>query len=517
MNRLKKMASLLLALIMVLTSIGAIGGVNVSAATEADTWKSTAITAPVQDDLIGAGYIDVKWNNDLENVSQYKVYIDNTLAKTLTATTAETMSYEMYTTKVSAHYAQIVAVLKDGTEVKSDTRTFYVTKKGICVNTRDMGAAVDPADLNLGWYYTWGHRSFKDSKYQNTKFYDLEFVPMIWGEPTLSFDEIFSFVQSKGYKYMLAYNEPDLSAEANVSAPVMALRWKNQFVKYKGNMRLGSPAPSTANVPVESEWWSTYWNSLDASDKANTTFIAMHRYCEKYNAESAYEFLMLVDETYAKYKKPIWITEFAVWNTDKSNATQSANAQEFLKIVCKGLNERSYVERYSWFSPDYQGTSASGSALFDYATGKLSTIGKIYAQIGNPAGYKAKTYGVNSSTTAKTSMAECIAKQPSKLYVPEGKKKAFKFTAKTVRRAAGYQIQYSTKKNMKGSKTKKFKKATGKIKIKFTKKQKKLIKKKPKKYKKIKYYVRVRAYKVIGGKTYYYNWSPKVKVKVKTK
>lgn len=507
---------MLVALAMMIAGVQLTNVKNISAATATD-WSKTAITAPLQDDLIGAGYIDIKWNNDLENVSQYKVYIDKKLVKTITATTAAEMSYEMYTTAVSAHYAQIVAVQKDGTEVKSAERRFYVTKKGICVNTKDMGAAVDPAALNLGWYYTWGYQSFKDSGYKNTKFYDLEFVPMVWGEPTLSFQEIFDFTNSKGYKYMLAYNEPDLSFEANVPADIMVLRWDKQFVKYKGNMRLGSPAPSTANVPVESEWWSQYWNGLSASSKANTSFIAMHRYCENYSAESAYEFLMLVDETYAKYKKPIWITEFAVWYVDKNKPADNAKAQEFLKIVCKGLNERSYVERYSWFSPDYRTNSASASALFDYATGQLTTIGKMYAQIGNPAGYNAKTYGVNSGTTANTSMASCIAKQTTRLYSPEGKKKSFKFTVKSVRRASGYQIQYSTKKNMKSSKSKKFKKNTGKVKIKFTKKQKKLIKKKPKKYKKIKYYVRARAYKIIGGKTYYYKWSSKVKVKVKTK
>lgn len=513
---MKKIISLLLTLVMVVSCVQ-FTGVNVAKAATASDWATTAITAPTQDDLIGAGYIDIKWNNDLEDVSQYKIYIDKKLVKTIAATTAEVMKYEMYTVQVSAHYAQIVAVLKDGTEVKSAERRFYVTKKGICVNTRDMGAAVDPADLNLGWYYSWGRQSFKESEYQNTKFYDLEFVPMVWGEPNVSFSRIFEDAQAQDYKYMLAYNEPDLSAEANVPADTMALRWRNGFMKYKGNMRLGSPAPSTANVPVESKWWEEYWWSLTSSERSNTSFIAFHRYCEKYNAESAYDFLMLIDETYAKYKKPIWVTEFAVWNTNKNNPTEYNNAKEFMKIVCKGLNERSYVERYSWFSPSYTSGDATGSALFDYATGQLSEIGKIYAQIGNPAGYSAKTYGVNSTTSANTSMSSAIGKHATNLYAPEGKKKAFRFTVKTVRRASGYQIQYGTKKNMKGSKTKTYKKNTAKVKVTFTKKQKRQIKKNPKKYKRIKYYVRARAFKTINGKKYYYAWSKKVSVKVKTK
>ncbi|MFQ9515081.1 MAG: glycosyl hydrolase [Eubacterium sp.] len=518
MNKFKKITSMLLAIALVISSICITGGKDVSAATDANQWKTTAITSPKQDSLVGAGYIDIKWDNTLENVSQYKVYVDGSLKKTVAPTTSTTMSCEFYTTSVSAHNAYIIATLKNGTNVQTGTRRFYVTKKGICVNTKDMGAAVDPASMNIGWYYNWGYQSFKDTNYKNTKFYDTEFVPMIWGEPTVEFSQIFSQVKAKGYKYMLAYNEPDLQWESNISPSTMLLRWNNEFIKYKGSMRLGSPAISTAKPLMESDdWWAPFWNGLSASAKANMTFIAVHKYYENYNEKSAAEFLMLIDETYEKYKKPIWITEFALWNADKNNAKSNANAQEFLKIVCKGLNERSYVERYSWFCPNLKENSASASSLYDYDTGALTTIGKMYAQIGNPAGYKAKTYGVASGTTVSTTPAACIAKQETTLYNVKAKKKAFKYDIKEVKRAAGYQIQYGTKKSMKGAKTKTVKKLTGTVKIKFTKKQKKQIKKKPKKYKTIKYYVRVRAYKTIGGKNMYYKWSAKEKVKVKTK
>lgn len=66
-----------------------------------------------------------------------------------------------------------------------------------------------------------------------------------------------------------------------------------------------------------------------ASDKANMSFIAVHKYYENYNTHTAYEFLMLIDETYQKYKKPMWITEFALWNADKANPKAVKNAQNF--------------------------------------------------------------------------------------------------------------------------------------------------------------------------------------------
>lgn len=82
-------------------------------------------------------------------------------------------------------------------------------------------------------------------------------------------------------------------------------------------------------------------------------------------------------------------------------------------------------------------------------------------------------------------------------------KKSFKVTWSKVTRIAGYQIQYSTYKSFKNSK---------KVKVKGYKNTSKTVKKlKSKKT----YYVRVRAYKTINGKTRYSAWSAKKYIKTK--
>lgn len=98
---------------------------------------------------------------------------------------------------------------------------------------------------------------------------------------------------------------------------------------------------------------------------------------------------------------------FAFWKFSINDAAGCAKVQEFMKIVIKGLNERSYVERYSWFCPNIEEDAASSSSIFNYKTGELTTLGKIYAQIGNPLGYNAKTYGVSSYISTNTSPAAC--------------------------------------------------------------------------------------------------------------
>ena len=84
-------------------------------------------------------------------------------------------------------------------------------------------------------------------------------------------------------------------------------------------------------------------------------------------------------------------------------------------------------------------------------------------------------------------------------------KKGFSVSVKKqTKQTTGYQLRYSTKKSMKGAKTAMFKNAK-----KTTLKVKKLKAKKT-------YYVQVRTYKKVGGKTYYYSsWSKAKAVKTK--
>ena len=82
-------------------------------------------------------------------------------------------------------------------------------------------------------------------------------------------------------------------------------------------------------------------------------------------------------------------------------------------------------------------------------------------------------------------------------------KRGFSIRWKQIKDANGYQIQYSTKKNFRSKKTLKIK--TNKT---ILKKIKKLKLRK-------KYYVRIRTYKKVGGKTYYSPWSKVKSVKTK--
>lgn len=105
---------------------------------------------------------------------------------------------------------------------------------------------------------------------------------------------------------------------------------------------------------------------------------------------------------------------------------------------------------------------------------------------------------VLSSTHKTTAKITVKASKVTKVTNVKGKKA--KVTVKKASSISGYQIQYGTKKNFKGAKAVKTK-ATTKTLTKLAKNKK--------------YYVRVRTYKVVNGKTYYSSWSGSKTVTIK--
>lgn len=356
---------------------------------EASAAESFAITSPADNRLVGAGHFDIKWSSATKGtVKNYKVYIDNQLV----ATTSET-SYEYYTTTVKMYSAYVTAEYSDGTSQSTENINFGVTKKGLCAN-ETMARNLDPVQMNMGWYYNW---AANPHTYDN--FDKIEYVPMIWG--TANEGSIPS-VASAGYKHLLAYNEPDMGNDiggSNIDVNTAIANWS----KFLGNdYYLGTPAPGLCPAWDNGTWFRTFMNGIDHS---TVDFIALHCYYGQYAGKEAAETFLteVVDGTYEMYKKPIWITEFAVSGWSYNDTESIEKIKEFMKAVIDGLNERDYVERYAWFSFGATDTSNGASAIYNVDTGELTDLGEVYVSYGNPQGYvtpapDVKNYTVTSET-----------------------------------------------------------------------------------------------------------------------
>ncbi len=394
MKIVNRVLAIVISVVMVLTIMPAVSKENsVNAAEE------FIIVSPKDNELKGAGHFDITWS-DIQsgNLKNYQLYIDGELI----ATTNDA-SYDYYTTNVKMYEVYVRAELTDGSFQNTPVVKFGVTKKGLCVNS-EMGRKLDPRAMNMGWYYDWG-----TGKLPYTPYRYVEFVPMIWGNGG---EGNISSIASDGYKYLLAYNEPDMGGDvggSNISVDTAVANWP-KFTQYD-SYYLGAPAPAL------SPSWGTgtdggYWfrSFMEQVNHDTIDFIPLHCYYGQYGgAAGAQAFLTeVVDKTYEMYHKPIWVTEFAVsgWGYDTEWARKSV--EEFISTAIKGLNERPYVERYSWFSFDTTDNNGA-SALWTNGTGELTDLGKIYVNEGNPEGYAASTtddFGYSFSESTKKSLSD---------------------------------------------------------------------------------------------------------------
>ncbi len=340
-----------------------------------EDWKNTAITSPESGKLIGAGYITISWKSAdvMGSVEEYIVYIND---KEVTKVKGNITTYEYYSTKVEEHTVYVKAKLKDGSEINSDITTFYVNKKGFCLN-KDMAYEVKANEWGTSWYYNWAFEAFKFDSFQH-----MEYVPMMWTTYDTDEDNLSDFSEL-GYKHVLAYNEPDLVGQADISIET-AIEGMRDFEDK--NLLVGSPA--TAQCPPWSDTWFQPFMKRMEEEGMDVDFIAFHHYWNWYTEEGAYAFLDLIDETWEMYHKPIWITEFALTGVPSTIDAALEDVYKYMSIVIPELDKREYVERYAWFPFKSADPKSGASALLNFYTGKLTELGYLYQELGVPEGYE---------------------------------------------------------------------------------------------------------------------------------
>ncbi len=426
---MKKAISMMLAVALTVSGITYTQSVN--AATEIDEWKAAAVKVPEEGALVAAGYIDVEFDNSMEGYT-YEVYLDDKpvywigddivrtdIGETATDeavektfTSEDEGKTEVYTTTVSKHELTVKA-RKDSEEVVSETRTFYVSKKGLALGG-DMSNKISLKQLNCSWYYNWSTEAFNNSIDAG-----VSHIPMMWGSGDDNKEAMDTFNSSSNY--ILGFNEPDIETQANMFFADAIDTWKEYISRL--NKRKVSPAP--ASPSGTSSWLSDFMNGQykclipggngawglysDYRDDSSKTFVegigedvdavCLHYYMATIDLGGL---LNAVDNLWNTYHKPIWITEISVFGTKGFKNDYSYDAEgrteemaEYIREIVSNLDENPHVERYCWFAYDIDSANAIDSfdgsgatALFEYATGKYTPLGKLYSSIGNPEGYE---------------------------------------------------------------------------------------------------------------------------------
>ena len=245
------------------------------------------------------------------------------------------------------------------------------SKRGVAFNFNHV------SDLPLlspyiTWDYNWGNTTSDNS----ARWFDVEgidFCPMCWNG-NYNTDAIRAYVATHPKtKYLLAFNEPNLTDQANMTPTQAAALWQPVVALAKElNLKLVSPAMnygtlSGYNDPVK--WLDEFFAQPQVSID-DIYAIAVHCYMSSPNAVKDYI------EKFRKYGKPVWLTEFCAWDPKPSSEETQIN---YMSTVLDYLECEPLVARYAWFIPRYTGGNDPYMRLITNADpGELTAAGKVY-------------------------------------------------------------------------------------------------------------------------------------------
>ena len=241
-------------------------------------------------------------------------------------------------------------------------------KKGIAgdlLNNADCMAAD-----SLTWYYNWANTPNASviSTHQNY----LEFCPMLWNgswNPTALNNYLNAHPE---VKYLLAFNEPNYSVQANMTPAQAAALWPQvEAIATAHNLKIVSPAMSYCTgtcMPGYNNLHGTVWldDFFAACPSCRVDYIGLHVY------DTWYWGFYGVTQLYKKYNRPIWITEF-----DYSGSNSAVDQASLMVDVIDYMEKDPAIFRYSWFllrsSP-----ATTSTDIFSQTTGGLTDLGNIY-------------------------------------------------------------------------------------------------------------------------------------------
>lgn len=222
------------------------------------------------------------------------------------------------------------------------------TKKGVGCGNGCSGATIN--SLKAGWWYNWNAQPHISS--------GVQFIPMVYSINRMGELPPYS-------AHVLGFNEPNYPGPSQAT-PQEAFQVWPEVVK-KGSTVV---SPSQAGNPSYDNCWLDQFMKLGPT----VNYIGLHQYGTT-NPDS---FKAVITNTYNKYKKPIWITEFACQDNADSTTKPFSQAavNNFLDVIIPWLESTSMVSHYAWHS-----ASGGTSALWT-ASGELTETGKKYASFG---------------------------------------------------------------------------------------------------------------------------------------
>ena len=226
----------------------------------------------------------------------------------------------------------------------------------------------------ISWDYNWGNTPMDEA----ALWFDaneMDFCPMCWNG-NYNADKIRAFVAAHPKtKYLLAFNEPNLTDQARMTPSEAAALWTPVVALAKElKLKLVSPAMNYGTLPGYSDpikWLDEFFAQPNVSLE-DIDAIAIHCYMSSPSAVQGYI------ERFEKYGKPIWMTEFCAWDPAPSGYPTQ---MDYLCAVLHYMERRPSVQRYAWFMPRMGGKVESvpyNQLLTHDYPATLTDLGKMY-------------------------------------------------------------------------------------------------------------------------------------------
>jgi hypothetical protein len=173
-------------------------------------------------------------------------------------------------------------------------------KRGLPYNSESLTTTFTGPNSQISWGYNW------DSSTTSTLPSALEYVPMLWSsasEHTSSWVANVNTAIARGTTHVLAFNEPDLSSQSNLSPAAAAAAYKKWMQPLAGKVKLGAPAVTNGGAPMGVTWMTEFIGNCTG---CTIDFVPLHWYDSASN--TAY-FKSYIPSFYEAVQKPLWITE----------------------------------------------------------------------------------------------------------------------------------------------------------------------------------------------------------------
>ncbi len=237
----------------------------------------------------------------------------------------------------------ILALIFTSTSFRCQSVVFGQSDKaGLGASAGSLSSAA-----NARWAYDWGNGGANSG-------HNGEYVPMFWNGAGNIESTAARLITENNSDYILGFNEPERSDQANISVATAVNRWRRITSSFAGTgIKLVSPAVS--DNAAGRAWLDDFMAEVDADATLHVDEVAFHWYgtVNINNPQGgANSFLNKVAQYHNNYGRNVWITEFAGLDFGGNYTTEQMNDwnEAFLDIVIPALESRDYVTRYAWWN-----------------------------------------------------------------------------------------------------------------------------------------------------------------------